>query len=319
MDPVRWAQIKDVYNAAVGLAHGDRETYLAGVCKGDYDLRREVQRLLDQPVDTAGLFDPLDRSSVTDDSRDLTGTRLGVFEIRELIGRGGMGEVYRAHDTKLGRDVAIKVLPGAFTADPSRLAGFEREARVLASLNHPHIAAIHGVEESDGVRGLVLELVDGETISDVLQRSNTSGRSHLRITEVLGYANQIADGLEAAHEKGITHRDLKPANVAVTPDGTVKLLDFGIAKVVSGDGPRVDLSHTTHTTVEATRAGLIAGTAGYMSPEQARKQSTNEPISGRLAASCTRCFRGARRLREKRCRTRLRRSSTAILTGRSCL
>ena len=193
-----------------------------------------------------------------------------MFEVRALIGRGGMGEVYRALDTKLARDVAIKVLPSAFTADVGRLASFEREARVLASLNHPHIAAIHGVEERDGIRGLVLELVEGETLADVLQRSEAAGRSGLRLQEVLGYARQIAEALEAAHKKGITHRDLKPANIAITPDGVVKLLDFGIAKVVTGDGPGVDLAHTAHTTIEATLGGFIAGTAGYMSPEQAR-------------------------------------------------
>lgn len=273
MDPVRWKQVKDLYEAASARPGRDRAAFLAEHCDGDDDLRREVERLLEQPVDTGGLFDLVGGappSLVADDGRNLTGTRLGVFDVRALIGRGGMGEVYRAHDTKLGRDVAIKVLPSAFTADAGRLAGFEREARMLASLNHPHIAAIHGVEESDGVRGLVLELVEGETLADLLQRAETSGRSSLRLQEALDYAHQIADALEAAHEKGITHRDLKPANVAITPDGVVKLLDFGIAKVVTGDGPGVDLSHTTHTTIEATRAGLIAGTAGYMSPEQAR-------------------------------------------------
>jgi serine/threonine-protein kinase len=272
MDPVRWKQVKILYEAVSARPVRDRAALLAEACQGDDNLRREVQRLLDQPLDTAGLFElagGVPSSTTVEKFRDLTGTRLGTFEVTALIGRGGMGEVYRAHDTKLGRDVAIKVLPSAFTADAGRLASFEREARVLASLNHPHIAAIHGVEESDGVRGLVLEFVEGETLADVLQRS-ASGRSRLRLQEVLGYAHQIADALEAAHEKGITHRDLKPANVAITPDGVVKLLDFGIAKVVTGDGPSIDLSHTTHTTVEATRAGLIAGTAGYMSPEQAR-------------------------------------------------
>ena len=140
-------------------------------------------------------------------------------------------EVYRAHDTKLGRDVAIKVLPSAFTADAGRLASFEREARVLASLNHAHIAAIHGIEERDGIWGLVLELVEGETLADRLRRSETASGAGLRLQDVLGYARQIAEALEAAHKKEIAHRDLKPANIAITPDGVVKLLDFGIAKV----------------------------------------------------------------------------------------
>jgi serine/threonine protein kinase/Tol biopolymer transport system component len=273
MDAVRWKRVKDLYGAASARHGGDRTAFLAEHCEGDDDVRREVQRLLEQSADTDGLFDlvggpPL--SSPIDRGRDLTGTRLGVFVVRALIGRGGMGDVYRAHDTKLGRDVAIKVLPSAFTADPARLAGFEREARLLASLNHPNIAAIHGVEESEGVRGLVLELVEGENLADAVHRAHASGKSSFRLHEILGYARQIADALEAAHEKGITHRDLKPANVALTADGVVKLLDFGIAKVVTGDRPGVDLSHTTQTTLEATRAGLIAGTAAYMSPEQAR-------------------------------------------------
>jgi eukaryotic-like serine/threonine-protein kinase len=278
MDPVRWKQVKDLYEAASARPVGEREAFLARAYMGDDDLRREVQRLLDQPLDTDALFDLVEGapSVAGDDVRDLTGTRLGSFEVRALIGQGGMGEVYRAHDAKLGRDVAIKVLPSAFTADAGRLAGFEREARVLASLNHPHIAAIYGVEESEGVRGLVLELVEGETLADVLRRAEVSGRSRLRLQQVLGYARQIADALEAAHEKAITHRDLKPANVAITPDGVVKLLDFGIAKVVTGDGPGVDLSHGTVTSREATRAGVIAGTAGYMSPEQAQGKTVDK-------------------------------------------
>ena len=146
-----------------------------------------------------------------------------------------MGEVYRARDTKLGRDVAIKILPRAFTADPDRLARFEREARMLASLNHPHIGAIYGVEESDGVRALVLELVEGETLADKLAGEEARGKG-LPIPEALAIARQIADALDAAHERGIVHRDLKPANIKITPAGTVKVLDFGLAKVVAGDG-----------------------------------------------------------------------------------
>jgi eukaryotic-like serine/threonine-protein kinase len=272
MDPARWHQVKNLYEAASARPTVERAAFLAEACQDDDDLRREVQRLLEQPLDTGALFDLVDGAPSVGghDVRDLTGTRLGAFEVRALIGRGGMGEVYRAHDTKLGRDVAIKVLPSAFTADAARLASFEREARVLASLNHPHIAAIHGVEERDGIRGLVLELVEGETLADVLRRSDSSDRPGLRLQEALGYAHQIAEALEAAHEKGITHRDLKPANIAITADGVVKLLDFGIAKVVIGDGPGSDLSHTTQTTIEATRPGLVAGTPRYMSPEQAR-------------------------------------------------
>lgn len=278
MNASRWERVKDLYNAAGDLPVTERAAFLADACKGDDDLRREVQVLLDQPVSTAGFIDlvgGVPPPVTAGEGRDLTGTRLGVFEVRALIGRGGMGEVYRAHDTKLGRDVAIKVLPSAFTDDAGRLASLEREARVVASLNHPHIAAIHGVEESAGVRGLVLELVEGETLAERLQRARSQERSALRLQEVLAYARQIADALEAAHEKGITHRDLKPANVKITPDGVVKLLDFGIAKVMTGDGPGVDLTHTHTATIDATRAGLIVGTAGYMSPEQARGRSVD--------------------------------------------
>ena len=155
----------------------------------------------------------------------LVGRQIGSHKILSLLGAGGMGEVYRARDTKLGRDVAIKVVADAFLSDPERLARFEREARVLATLNHPHIGAIYGLEEADGVRGLVLELVEGATLAERL----ASGP--LPIQEALTIARQIADALEAAHEKGIIHRDLKPANIKITPDGTVKVLDFGLAKV----------------------------------------------------------------------------------------
>ena len=279
MDAERWERVKNLYDAASARPVTERAAFLVEACQGDDDLRQEVQVLLDQPVSTAGfrnLVKGAPPPSKADHGLDLTGARLGVFEVRALIGRGGMGEVYRAHDTKLGRDVAIKVLPSAFTADAGRLASFEREARVVASLNHPHIAAIHGVEESDGVRGLVLELVEGETLAERLERARGAGRSSFPLQEVLSYARQIADALEAAHEKGITHRDLKPANIKITPDGVVKLLDFGIAKVITGDGPGVDLTHAPTATLEATRAGLILGTAGYMSPEQARGKTVDK-------------------------------------------
>jgi serine/threonine protein kinase len=162
------------------------------------------------------------------------GTRIGLYEIVAHLGSGGMGEVYRGRDTKLGRDVAIKILPSSFAADPDRLARFEREARLLASLNHPNIGAIYGVEESAGVTALVLELVEGETLADRIARESRSpkpeSRPALAVAEALTFARQIADALDAAHERGIVHRDLKPANIVITPDGSVKVLDFGLAK-----------------------------------------------------------------------------------------
>jgi eukaryotic-like serine/threonine-protein kinase len=203
------------------------------------------------------------------------GTRLGPYEIVSLLGAGGMGEVYRARDTKLNRDIAIKVLPDLFVSDPERLARFEREAQVLASLNHPNIAHLHGLEESHDVRALVMELVEGD---DLAQRV---ARGAIPLEEALPIATQIADALEAAHEQGIIHRDLKPANIKVRPDGTVKVLDFGLAKAIegadgaSGAGRPGGLSQSPTITTPAalggmTAAGMILGTAAYMSPEQAK-------------------------------------------------
>jgi eukaryotic-like serine/threonine-protein kinase len=180
--------------------------------------------------------------------------RLGVFEIQELLGAGGMGEVYRARDTRLGRDVAIKILTRAFRDDPEHVARFEREARVLASLNHPHIGVVHGLEEVEGLKALVMELVPGEDLADRLARGS------LPIAEALDVARQVADALEAAHAQGIVHRDLKPANIKRRPDGTVKVLDFGLAKTLASTG---DEAHLTQT-------GTVGGTPAYMSPEQAR-------------------------------------------------
>jgi len=216
------------------------------------------------------------------------GTRIGVYEVLSSLGAGGMGEVYRARDTRLNRDVALKVLPDAFSSDPDRLARFEREAQVLASLNHPHIAAIHGLEESapstgsgQAVRALVLELVEGETLADRL----THGP--IPIDEALAIARQIADALDAAHELGIIHRDLKPANVKVTADGVVKVLDFGLAKLAQpGDAPsQQSASHLTMsptlaspmiTSPAMTTVGVILGTAAYMSPEQAKGRQADK-------------------------------------------
>src|SRR5262249_49630492 len=194
------------------------------------------------------------------------GSRLGPYEIVAPIGAGGMGEVYRARDTKLDRDVALKVLPDSFVHDPDRLARFQREAKVLASLNHPNIAHIHGLEESNGVRALVMELVEGE---DLAQRLT---RGAIPIDEALPIAKQIAEALEAAHEQGIIHRDLKPANIKVRPDGTVKVLDFGLAKALEATvTPNASASISpTITTPAMTQAGVIMGTAAYMSPEQAK-------------------------------------------------
>ena len=194
------------------------------------------------------------------------------YRITDKIGQGGMGEVYRATDTKLNRDVALKLLPDLFGKDPDRMARFSREAQVLASLNHPNIASIHGLEESGGKRALVMELVEGETLQERLKRGP------IPLEEALTIAKQIAEALEEAHEHGIIHRDLKPANVKVTPKGTVKVLDFGLAKALEGEagaGSSPDLSQSPTLSAAATAAGVIMGTAAYMSPEQARGQKVD--------------------------------------------
>jgi serine/threonine protein kinase len=194
----------------------------------------------------------------------MIGQALGHYQIEEELGAGGMGVVYRAIDTRLGRHVAIKVLPEKFARDPERLARFEREARMLASLNHPNIAAIHELEESNGVRYLVLELVPGETLAERIKRGP------LEVSETIAVCRQIAEALEAAHDKGIIHRDLKPANVKITPQDKVKVLDFGLAKAFQAEVADMDLSQSPTMTDDGTRAGAVLGTAAYMSPEQAR-------------------------------------------------
>ncbi len=200
------------------------------------------------------------------------GTRLGPYEIVGALGAGGMGEVYRARDPRLGRDVAIKALPAAFAQDPERLARFEREARLLASLSHPNVAGIHGLEEVEGGRYLVLELVEGETLAARL------ARGPLPLDEALEVAKQIAAGVEAAHESGVVHRDLKPGNVMLTPSGAVKVLDFGLAKAGAAErtASGTDLAASPTVTHAATQAGVILGTAAYMSPEQARGRTVDK-------------------------------------------
>ena len=204
----------------------------------------------------------------------MVGQTLGHYRILEKLGVGGMGEVYRALDTKLGRDVAIKVLLGEFARSPERLARFEREARALASLNHPNIAAIYGFEQSEGVPFLVLELVPGPTLAERI------AAGAMPLDEALRTARQMAEALEAAHDKGLMHRDLKPANVKVTPQGVVKVLDFGLAKAMEGEAAASDPARSPTLSLAATRAGVILGTAAYMSPEQARGEAADRRDGG---------------------------------------
>ena len=216
-----------------------------------------------------------------------SGTRLGPYKILSALGTGGMGEVYRARDTKLDRDVALKILPEEFAGDPGRLARFEREAKTLAALNHPHIAHIHGVEESDGVRALVLEFVDGPTLADRI------AQGPITIDEALPIARQIAEALEAAHEQGIIHRDLKPANIKIRTDGTVKVLDFGLAKALDPTSPGtadVDRIADHHLTGGDDRRRRDPWDGGLHEPRASARQGDRQaaPTSGRSAVCCLR-------------------------------
>lgn len=221
-----------------------------------------------------------------------SGTKLGPYEIQSPLGAGGMGEVYRARDSRLGRHVALKVLPSLFSTDTERMDRFEREAQVLASLNHPHIASLYGLEDSDHIRALVMELVEGPTLADRI------GHGAIAVDEALPIAKQICDAIEYAHERGIVHRDLKPANIKLSSDGSVKVLDFGLAKALEGDMAASDISNSPTLTRMATQQGVILGTAAYMSPEQAKGKSVDrradiwafgcilfEMLSGKMAFS----------------------------------
>jgi serine/threonine protein kinase/Tfp pilus assembly protein PilF len=266
MTPERWQQVEEIFHAALSRVESERMAFLVHTCAGDSALRLEVESLLAQQASTGGFLDgPAVAAAallVSDTGASmLTGRRLGAYQVHERIGAGGMGEVYRARDTKLDRDVAIKILPRLFRTDPDRLTRFEREARVLASLNHPHIGAIYGLEEADGLRALILELVEGETLADRI------ARGPIPVQDAMTLAQQIAEALDAAHEKGIVHRDLKPENLFLTAAGYVKVLDFGLAQVEQGAA--FDAA-TASGHPALTDPGAVLGTFGYMSPEQVR-------------------------------------------------
>jgi serine/threonine protein kinase len=268
MTPERWRQVSRIYHETRARRPEERAPFLASVCMNDASLQRDVESLFDRESDVVGF---LSTPAMARDDHAMVetgafiGRQVGPYTILARLGAGGMGEVYRARDPRLRRDVAIKVLPSAFMADPARRARFESEAHLLAALNHPNIGAIYGVEEADGVRSLVLELVEGPTLAERL------AGGPLPLQDALRVARQTADALEAAHEKGIVHRDLKPANIKITPSGTVKVLDFGIAKAGLPAGAQTDLL----TWMGNTQDGLVVGTAAYMSPEQARGTSVD--------------------------------------------
>jgi len=268
MDPQRWRSVEGLFHAALERGPEARQAFLDVACGGDTDLQRQVELLLAKEKEAGSFLETPAIRNMTDTETAtgaLLGREFGPYRIVSPLGTGGMGEVYRAHDSKLGRDVAIKILPDEFARDPKRLARFRREARTLASLNHPNIAAIYGLEESGGMDCLVLELVEGETL-----------HGPLPVPTALDRARQVAEALEAAHAKGIIHRDLKPANVKVTPQGRVKVLDFGLAKAIWRLDENQDLSRAADKSGEETLSGDIVGTPGYMSPEQARGKEVDE-------------------------------------------
>ena len=282
MTPERWRLVTEIFHNARACAPERRAAFVVDACRGDANLQQEIETML-RGDDAAAQFGeaPLFASpsvhempssapiqpqaaSVHEMALEL-GTSLGPYEIVAVLGVGGMGEVYRAHDTRLQRDVAIKTLPPGFVDSVERVARFRGEARMLAALNHPRIAAIYGLEQSGRSHHLVMELVEGEVL-----------KGPLAVDKALDYAKQVAEALEAAHARGIIHRDIKPANVKVAADGGVKVLDFGLAKFVLDTEPRPDPAESNTATVLRTLAGHIVGSPAYMSPEQARGNQVDE-------------------------------------------
>ena len=268
----RWDDVERIVQSALMRAPHERAAFVAASCAGDSALVAEVESLLARETTTDHLLSTPAAAlmAMSEDPGWFIGRQFGTYTIVELLGVGGMGEVYRARDRQLDRDVAIKILPSVFINNSDRLARFEREAKILAALNHPRIGAIYGLERVDGVPALVLELVEGPTLAERLSQGA------LDIKDALAIAMQIADALEVAHNQGIIHRDLKPANIKVTSSGAVKLLDFGLAKAAEHH----DISETTDESslaVTTSKPGAILGTAAYMSPEQAR----GEPVDAR--------------------------------------
>src|SRR2546425_3655421 len=262
-----WQRVTKLFDDALEHAPEDRSAFLASACAGDLDLLRELESLLAQHDAESGFLESPAVAAVADQIADDAehlpiGKQLGPYRIEALLGRGGMGEVYRARDTKLGREVAIKVLPAAFSAEADRLHRFQQEACAAGALNHPNILVIHHIDTYEGAPCIVSELLEGETLRQRMRGAMLAPR------RVIEYATQIANGLAAAHERGIVHRDLKPDNIFITKDGRVKILDFGIAKLTQPGG---NASQTDIPTRRVdTDPGVVMGTVGYMSPEQIR-------------------------------------------------
>lgn len=273
MDPSTWPLVKNIVHAALAHPPAERDALIRQRCSDDAVLLAEVDSLL-AAIDQAGSFieEPALHSSLGLNMRALVpGSSFGSYTILEFVGAGGMGEVYRARDATLNRDVALKVRPALAPLDADRIARVRREAQILAALNHPNVAVIYGLEDSDGVQALVLEFVEGTTLQERI------GGKPVPIGDALSIATQIADGLKAAHDRSIIHSDLKPANIRLRPDGAAKILDFGLAKMLGvADAASVEREHTLGPESVGSRTGVVFGTAAYMSPEQARGEALDE-------------------------------------------
>jgi serine/threonine protein kinase len=279
--PDRWPRVKAIFHSALERTAQDRETYLQEACRDDSALRYEVESLLAAHTDAAGFAETPAIAALADAAYGgaparaalAPGLEIGSYRIVEPLGAGAMGEVYRARDRRLDRDVAVKVLPVALAVDAERIARLEREARLLASLNHAHIATIHSLEIADGVCALVMELIEGPTLAERL------ANGVLPINRALEIASQIAEALEAAHGKGIVHRDLKPANIKLTAAGAVKILDFGLAQALGPDENAVRMHAESGNPILPT----------WARSRRAANASISGPTSGRLAVCSTRC------------------------------
>jgi len=274
MKPERWQQVEGIYYAALDRPVNERAAFLDQACGSDAALRKQVEALLKAHAKADGFLDTpameiAARAAASHPTSPLIGTQISHYRVLQLLGVGGMGEVYEARDTRLDRSVAIKVLPRDVAEDPHRRMRFEREAKVISQLNHPHVCSIYDVGNDKGVPYIVMELVEGETLAERIDRQP------IPVQQALPLFDQIADALQAAHGKGIIHRDLKPANVKITPAGKIKVLDFGLAKALGNDSSATDLSELPTLSFYATGAGMILGTAAYMSPEQARGKSVD--------------------------------------------
>ena len=267
MTPERWQQVKEIFNSAINYRPDERDLFISQACSGDEALRSEVESLIASHERSGSFIDePAFANAavlLADDNSELKpGQSIGSYEVLSFISRGGMGEVYLAEDKRLGRKVALKLLPSSFTKDDDRLRRFEQEARAASALNHPNIITIYEIREAGSSHIIATEFVEGETLRSRLNRAP------LNVMEALDIAIQVADALAAAHKAGIIHRDIKPENIMLRPDGYVKILDFGLAKLSEQASPAV--AAEAPTIQVRTGSGIVIGTAGYMSPEQAR-------------------------------------------------